>query len=107
MASFRYPYLHLELSTCQYLSKKGCRDCGPERNTGQACRFATGTEVFENRISVIHVLCDIESIRPMCAVIIFVAGFPEEEPDGAIGLWGLGRKFFEECDETGVERILK
>jgi hypothetical protein len=107
MASLWYPYLHLELSTCQYLSKKGCRNCGPERDTGQTCRFATGTEVFEDRISVIYVLGDIESIRSMCAVKIFVAGFPEEEPDGAISLWGLRRKFFEECDETGVERILK
>jgi hypothetical protein len=41
---------------------------------------------------VIYVLGDIERVSPMRAVEVFVAGFPEEEPDGTISIWGFGRK---------------
>ena len=96
MASFWYPYLHLQLLTRQHFSKKSCCNCGPERDTRQTGGLATGTEIFEDRISVKYVLGNIECISPMRTVKIFVAGFPEEEPNGAIGIWGFGRELVKE-----------
>ena len=41
----------------------------------------------------------------MRTVKIIVASFPEEKPDGAIGIRRLGGKRVEERDETRVERV--
>jgi hypothetical protein len=38
---------------------------------------------------VIYVLGDIKRISPVRAVKVFVAGFPEKKPDGAISIWRL------------------
>jgi len=50
-------------------------------------------------------LGNIERICPMRAVEIFVAGFPEEKPDGAISVRRLGGKLVKERNETRVEGI--
>lgn len=56
---------------------------------------------------MIYVSGDIKCIGTMRTVEILVASFPEEEPDGAIGIWGLWGKLVEERYKTGVKRILR
>ena len=51
---------------------------------------------------MIDMLGNIERISPMRAVEVFIAGFPEEQPDGAITIWRLRWKLIEKRDETGV-----
>jgi len=41
----------------------------------------------------------------MGAVVVFIAGFPEEQSDGAISIWRLRGKLVKERDESGVEGI--
>jgi hypothetical protein len=43
----------------------------------------------------------------MRTVEVFVASFPEEEPDGAIDIWRLWGKLVEERYKTGVKRIFE
>jgi hypothetical protein len=105
MSSFRYPYFYLQLPACQCLSQEGSRDCRPECDTGQACHFTSSAEIFEDRLGVIDVLGDIERICPMRAVEVFIASFPEEQPDGAITVGRLRGKLVKERDETGIEGI--
>jgi len=50
-------------------------------------------------------LSDIERICTMGAVVVFIAGFPEEKSDGAIGIWRLRGELVKERDETGIEGI--
>ena len=50
-------------------------------------------------------LGNIERICSMRTVKIFIAGFPEEKPDGAIGIRRLGGKRIEERDETRFESV--
>jgi hypothetical protein len=102
MSSFRYPYFHLQLPDCQCLPQEGSCNCGPECDTGKACRLATRAKIFEDRLGVIDVLGDIESICPVRAVEVFIAGFPEEQPDGAITIRRLRGKLAEKRNETGV-----
>ena len=54
---------------------------------------------------MIDVLSDIERICSMGAVVVFIAGFPEEQSDGAISIWRLRGKLVKERDESGVEGI--
>lgn len=41
----------------------------------------------------------------MGAVVVFIAGLPEEQSDGTISIWRLRGKLVKERDETGVEGI--
>ena len=54
---------------------------------------------------MIDVLSDIECICSMGAVVVFIAGLPEEQSDGTISIWRLRGKLVKERDETGVEGI--
>lgn len=54
---------------------------------------------------MIDVLGDVERICSMGAVVVFIAGFPGEQSDGAISIWRLRGKLVKERDETGVEGI--
>ena len=54
---------------------------------------------------MIDVLSDIECICSMGAVVVFIAGLPEEQSDGTISIWRLRGKLVKERDEAGVEGI--
>lgn len=56
---------------------------------------------------MIYVSGDIKCIGTMRTVEILAASFPEEKPDGAIGIWGLWGKLVEERYKTGVKRIFE
>ena len=56
---------------------------------------------------MIYVSGDIEGIRTMCTVEVFVAGFSEEKPDGAISIRRLWGELVEERYKTGVKRIFE